>query len=98
MVTMCNFIHRESLRGRSSEPLSEAIGNGLTPTIASIHPGCCNAAPRRPQAVQRRFWRRTLLEASDPHRMTNGARRDRDFVLTRLASGSQSFTASPEPR
>lgn len=33
----------------------EGWETGLMPTIASIHPGCCKAAPRRPQAVQRRF-------------------------------------------
>jgi hypothetical protein len=52
---------------------AQAAGNGRTPVTASTHPGCCKAAPRCPHAVQRRFCRRTSLEASGPHLITKGA-------------------------
>ena len=35
--------------------------------------GCINVAPLEPQTVQRTLCRRTLLEASAPHRMMTGA-------------------------
>jgi hypothetical protein len=76
----------------------QAIGNGLTPTMVSIHPGCCNAAPRRPQAVRRTLfkcagrptgrtasWCRASLPIGADRRRDHCRGRARRFRLRRAA-------------
>ena len=82
---------RAVLRHRSRDASSRhlAFGNGCQPTSESAHEGCCNVAPRRPDAEHRACWRSMSDDAAAPHRITNGT--------SATANAVTATTAEPKP-